>query len=424
MAKRFLGLLVYGLCIANQGLTQTLWENKVYKPSIRSVQFSGLDQRDNYPILQLGTNQTLWLEFDDLDGELKDFQYTIVHCDFNWNESQLMQNEYIQGVFSEYILDNETSFNTYISYTHYKAEVPNMNIRPKLSGNYILKVFEDGDEENIVLTRRFFVFQRGATVRPSVQRPTYSKYYDQGQEVDVMVSTGGLTVLNEATDYKIALLQNGRFDNAVTHLTPRFFRDKELDYNYEDDNVFDGFNEWRFFDTRNVRFGGQNINKVYQDSYAVYNALLYPDKDRSVQGYTNYADFNGYTLIEAGDVDDEDVEGDYVWVHFKLLSNGESDGEVYVYGACTDWRIDDRFKLSYNKERLWYEGKVLLKQGYYNYTYATVKNSEVTFKEFDGSFYQTENDYQIFFYQYSMDLNCDLLVGYQTINSVKGIPTE
>jgi len=421
MRKRFFTLLLLSLGVANQGFTEKVWNDQVYKPAIRSVQFSSLDQKENYPVIQLGTNQTLWLEFDDLDGEFKDYQFTIVHCGFDWTESNLMENEYIDGVFTEYILDNGTSFNTYISYTHYRVEVPNENLKPKIAGNYVLKVFEDGDQENLVLTRRFFVFQRATTIRPSVQRPTYSKYYDKGQEVDVMVNTQGLQVMNQVTDFKLMIMQNGRFDNAKTGLKPRFFGDKELDFNYEDVNVFDGFNEWRYFDTRNVRFGGQKIFKVQQDSYSIYNAYLYPDKDRSVQGYTNYADFNGYTLIEAGGVQDEDIEGDYVWVHFKLLSTGRSEGDVYVFGSCTDWKVDERFKLTYNKKNLWYEGKVLLKQGYYNYCYASLINGEITFDEYEGSFYQTENDYMIFFYQYSIDLNCDLLMGYQRVNTVKGI---
>lgn len=418
--KKALFTLIY-ICICSLSLiaTNTVWDNKVYKASVRTVEFKGPGERMLYPVIQLGSAQKLILNFDDLDGELKDYQYTIVHCNYNWEESTLMQNEYIDGVFNEYIMDNETSFNTYITYTHYRATFPNYNIKPKLSGNYILKVYEDGDEENLVLTQRFFVYQNSVGIRAQVQRPTYTRYYDTHHELDVWVTPGTLKPLNVNTDFKIMYMQNGRWDNAIDNLKPRWFTNGVLDYNYENENVFKAGNEFRFYDTRNVRFGGQQIQRVFQDSFGVYNAVLYADKDRSLESYLFYRDYNGHPVIDAEAVDG-DVEGDYVWVHFRALTSGQVEGDVYLYGAFTNWQINERYKLTYNKKKLMYEGKFLLKQGYYNYYYATTKNLKPNTVELEGSFYQTENDYQIFFYMYSVNLNCDLLVGYKQMNSVFG----
>lgn len=405
-------------------MVQGAWENKVYKPSIRTVEFRSFDKKENYPVVQLKSAQKLYLHFDDLNGELSDYQYTIVHCDYNWEPSNLMQNEYIDGVFYDYILDNESSFNTYITYTHYTLEFPNENARPKISGNYVLKVYEDGDEENLILTRRFFVYQPSAGVRPVVHRPVYTKFYDTHHEVDVTVQTAGLKVMNVMKDYKIMIMQNGRWDNAVTGLKPRFLGEQELEYNYEDVNVFQAGNEYRQFDTRNVRFGGRQIAKVIQDTFGVFNALLHFDKARSLEAYSNYADFNGQTLIEAAGVGDENVEGDYVWMHFKLLSTYELKDDVFVFGGFNNWKLEERFRMTYNKDKRWYECKAHLKQGFYNYSYIVDEESGVNFDEYEGNFYQTENDYLVFFYMNSIDLGCDLLIGYGRINSVWGTPTQ
>jgi hypothetical protein len=419
MKKAHFTLIYFCICFPSWLMANTVWDNKVYKPSIRTVEFKGPGDRLLYPVIELGTAQKLILNFDDLDGELKDYQYTIVHCNYNWEESNLMQNEYIEGVFSEYIMDNETSFNTYVSYTHYRATFPNYNIKPKLSGNYVLKVYEDGDEENLVFTQRFFVYQNSVGIRAQVQRPTYTRYYDTHQELDVWVTPGSLKPINVNTDFKIMYMQNGQWDNRIENLPARWFTNGVLDYNYEEENIFEAGNEYRFFDTRNVRFGGQQIHKVYQDSFGVYNAILYPDKDRSSESYLFYRDYNGHPVIDAEAVDG-DVEGDYVWVHFRALTSGQVEGDVYLYGAFTNWQINERYKLSYNKKKITYEGKFLLKQGYYNYYYATAQNTKPNTIDLEGSFYQTENDYQIFFYMYSVNLNCDLLVGYKQMNSVFG----
>ncbi|MGB0430526.1 MAG: DUF5103 domain-containing protein [Bacteroidia bacterium] len=415
-------LTIIYICIQCVGSVraQTVYSNFIHKNNIRSVQFKGLDDKQVYPVLQLGTNQKLALDFDDLDGELKDYQYTIVHCDYDWTESNLMQNEYIDGVFYEYIMDNETSFNSYVSYTHYHVEFPNSNLKPKISGNYVLKVYGNGDEEDLVLTLRFFVYQTSVSIRTQIQRPTYTRYYDSHQELDVWVSTGSLRPINVNEDFKILYMQNGRWDNAKYNLKPRWFNDGVLDYNYETENVFKAGNEFRFFDTRNVRFGGQQIKRVYQDSFGIYNAELYAEKDRSIENYLFYRDFNGYPVIDAEGADGN-VEGDYIWVHVKALASTPIDGGVYLLGAFTNWQLNKRYKLTYNKKRLTYEGKFLLKQGYYNYLFANEKNGKPNTIDLEGSFYQTENDYQVFFYMYSVDLNCDLLMGYTKVNSVFGV---
>jgi hypothetical protein len=67
---------------------------------------------------------------------------------------------------------------------------------------------------------------------------------------------------------------------------------------------------------------------------------------------------------------------------------------------------------------------MLLKQGYYSYTYATkdkkskkmVADASLT----DGNFWETENDYTIFVYYHSLSGRHDELVGVTTINSRTG----
>ncbi|MBI3141194.1 MAG: DUF5103 domain-containing protein [Bacteroidetes bacterium] len=396
-------------------------ENKIFKENIRTVEFKGADEKMVYPVLRLGTAQSLWLTFDDLDGGLKDYQYTLIHCGFDWAPSNLMQNEYLSGVFSDYILANETSFNTYVTYTHYEVQLPSDMMKPRISGNYIVKVYEDSDESNVVMTLRMMVYERSTTLRTAIARPTYARDYLSHQEVDVWINVGANRPMDIEDDFKLAILQNGQWYNAITGLKPRFFNNGVLDYNYEDENLFAGSNEFRFFDTRNVRFGGQRLAKVYQDSTGLYHAVLYPDKDRSGDDYLFYREFNGQTLIAAQQVGNENVEGDYIMVHITAPATYPAQGRVFMYGGFSNWQCDDRFELTYNETKRQYEGAILLKQGYYNYLLAIRNDTgQVDITTMEGSYYETENDYLVFFYMYSMQLNCDLLIGYQLSNSQTG----
>jgi hypothetical protein len=88
------------------------------------------------------------------------------------------------------------SFNTNQNYTHYELLFPNGDIRPTKSGNYIIKVYADNDPENIVLTRRFIVFDSKVSVATDVHQPYDSRYTDTYHEVDFTIGYKGLYISN------------------------------------------------------------------------------------------------------------------------------------------------------------------------------------------------------------------------------------
>ena len=73
------------------------YENAVFKEDIKTVQL----YRDGFvlsnPVLNLNDESVLILKFDDLSGEIKNYSYTIIHCDADWNESFITRDEYLEG---------------------------------------------------------------------------------------------------------------------------------------------------------------------------------------------------------------------------------------------------------------------------------------------------------------------------------------
>jgi hypothetical protein len=241
------------------------YENYIYEDQIRSVQLTQPGTIYPVPVIKLGTSDQLTLSFDEL-GESNDYyQYTLVHCDAGWQPSNLRPLEYLNGNVFDNISDFKYSSNTYQRYAHYSVNFPTSSMSPKFSGNYLLKVYRNFDENDLIITRRFFVLDIRATFTVDIHPATIAEARFSKQEIDFKVKIENYLVVNPYQDLKMVISQNNRWDNAIYNLKPRFIVGNEYDYNYEFENLFDGTNEYRFFDFRSLRFFSQNVNRKYFD---------------------------------------------------------------------------------------------------------------------------------------------------------------
>ena len=87
---------------------------------------------------------------------------------------------------------------------------------------------------------------------------------------------------------------------------------------------------------------------------------------------------------------------------------------MYVLGALTDWQLKDEFRLTYDEATGRYTGHALLKQGYYNYSFAVAGAGGAADETyFEGTHNQTENQYDLLVYYRPPGSRADLLIGYQ-----------
>ncbi|WP_095074489.1 type IX secretion system plug protein [Tenacibaculum jejuense] len=361
--------------------------------NIKTIQLIPVGSKTAVPIARLGS--ALELTFDDLDADNKEYQYKIEHMTYDWKPSNLQSNQYINGFEQNYIIDISNSFNTLQSYSHYKLRIPNQNTTITKSGNYLLSILDEYDE--VVFTRRFVLYEDITTVGVNVIRSRDIKTIETQQTVQFIVNHENLFINNPSQEIKIQLLQNSIWETAVTNLTPLFIRNNQLVYNHTLKTNFWGGNEYFNFDNKYIR--NTNVNIAKTERRDLFHNYLYTNVERNGKPYTYFPDINGQFTIRTLDAEDEATEADYAMMHFSLEAYSPYDKDVYVYGAFNNFQLNEENKMTYNDDESIYEASILLKQGFYNYTYVTVDaNGKIDPTEINGSFFQTENVYNAIIY--------------------------
>lgn len=395
-----------------------LFHNSIFHPDISTVILSkNMNAYDPIPIIGLNTNIQLKLMFDMLQPTNEFFTYTIIHCDANWKPSNLQQMEYLNGNPIGQIDDFKFSTNTYQTYVHYELIFPNEDMEITKSGNYILKVFKDFNEDDVYLTRRFMVLDSRVRIDAIANSATNADKRFTHHEIDFDVDHTGYQIPNPFTDVKAVILQNNSWTNAIYNLKPLFVNSNKLIFNYEKENLFPATNEFRFFDIRTLRFFSQNIIDKFHDT--ILNVVIRPDEPRYHLEYLLFLDYNGKRVIQNTDGANLAEDGDYVKAHLYFQSPPlEDHGDVFIFGELSDWQLKDDFKMTYEPDNGRYYANVKLKQSYYNYHYVVGKTGgtpDYTFTE--GNFFQTENDYLILLYHKNIFLGYDELVGLSIKNT-------
>lgn len=395
-------------------------EERTYSSTIRTVQLFKAGFELAAPVIQMGSGEALVLRFDDLQANTENLSYTLVHCDAYWRPSDLLPGQYLSGAMSDLVPVGRQSYNTLQPFIHYEITFPNTMMRMERSGNYVVKVFRDGDENDVVLVRRFLVHEQLADIEAQVLASRQVDQRDVAQQLDLKVVTSRLNVQDPFGEIHVTVLQNMRWDDARSGLRPRYVRGSELLYDMPEQALFMGGNEYRNFDLKDLRQPTQRVARVEPGLGAgPYHAWLFPESRRTIRNYNNQADLNGRYLVRNDMVDGDPLGADYVHVHFTLPMETPLMDEVYIYGGLSDFQCQEAFRMSWSAEAQGYTAEVLLKQGFTDFSFVTLaRNATVPdITAIEGSHYQTENDYLVLVYFTDHQRRCDRLVGMRFLNS-------
>lgn len=404
MTSKYLVILI-ALFLAQASYSQVAKE--VEPPYyIKTITFKSNTNESELPILRLG--ERLQLEFDVLNNEEADFYYVIEHYNYDWTPSRLIKSRYLSGFDDQRIVNYENSFNTYQLYSHYRLQIPNNQTQLLVSGNYMMKIFDENGE--LMFSRKFMVYEDLATVGVAIKRSRDVRFIHQKQSVDISIGSINLNFINPKQNVKVSIIQNNNLKTAINGLKPQYTLGNELIYKYDTESSFWAGNEYLFFENKNVR--GANVGVQFFDLKDVFHNYLYTDIIRATRPYTYNPDINGNFLITALDKENVGIEADYTVIHFSLQHPEVLDKSIHVYGNFNNYEITDDTKMTFNPDSGVYETRLLLKQGFYNYKYVMVdKNNTVDEGAISGNFDQTENNYKVLVYYRDLGGLYDKIIG-------------
>ena len=260
MKKFILFILLLG--VVTCGLNaQFVYENRVYSPLIKTVMLHKNGDVLSQPVISLQKNGTLLLEFDELREDTRRYEYTLIHCNSDWMQSKLDRDLYVEGFDVQPIENYENSFNTVQRYVHYSQTVPSGDMRLLKSGNYIIKVFTEGNPDNVVFTRRMYVAEDCAETELEIKPSSDASLMKTHQEVNVRVSgKNGMFFSNPEQFMKVIAVQNGN-EYSSHQLKMRGMSGNKIDYSFDQSNQFFAGNDFRFFDMTSLRLKTQYIAK-------------------------------------------------------------------------------------------------------------------------------------------------------------------
>ncbi|RIV47200.1 type IX secretion system plug protein domain-containing protein [Flagellimonas pelagia] len=380
--------------------------------NIKTIIFKGPTE-DQFPVVLLGESMTL--EFDDITAKEQDYYYKIVHCNYDWTPSQLLKSQYLSGADNQRIIDYENSYTTLQPYSNYRLTIPNDNVRLKVSGNYVLEIYNSYGE--IQFSRRFVVYRDAVTVGGVVKRSRDFNYLNEKQVVQFSINTNGFPVVNPKNEVKVAILQNYFWPTALYNIKPQFTIGTELVYKYDKETSFFGGNEFLNFDTKDLRSPTFAISRIEMGQ--VYNHYLFPSEYRFDKPYTYFPDINGDFVVRTLQGDDVSREAEYSKVHFKLpYSNLIGLDQVYVVGKFNNYALTDENRMTFNPDSGMFEVTLLMKQGFYNYKYVVERDNGAIEPNFvSGNFHFTENNYLILVYYRDFGDLYDSIIGIGSVNS-------
>lgn len=365
------------------------------------------------PIITLNEEDKIKISFDELNEERSYLRYSVVHCNADWQPSDLLESEYVSGFNYADITDYKFSMGTLCHYVHYSFTLPNDEINFLVSGNYLVKVYYDEDPDNILLQARFYVSENAVSVGTSVTSRTDIDYNNKHQQVSFVIDTKDYHIRNMYNDIKAFVSQNSRIDNEVMVDRPLMVAGKKITYDHNKNLIFEAGNEFRRMETVAQHGISMNVERM-TFHHPFYHAQLFTDHIRDNEPYIYNRTQMGRFTIRSSEATDSDNGAEYIMTHFTLDTGGQlSNGDIYLNGEFTNNLFTPTTLMKYDPSTGLYTTNLLLKQGAYNYQYLFVPhNSTQGYSSIEGNKYQTVNEYLVRVYHRDPSARYDRLIGF------------
>ena len=385
----------------------------IYSPTVKTLQVVVNDDWLSPPVMKLGGGDVLNVGFDELSHNFHRYVYHVEHCEADWSTSEeIFESDWLEGFNDNPIEDYVNSINTTVLYTHYSLQIPNDRCRLKMSGNYRLRVVDEDDDGEEVLTVEFRVVEPLMNVGISATTNTDVDHNLSHQQVSMTLKYNGLSVNNPDEQIWTVVMQNGREDNWRQNVRPTYIQPGQLRWEHCRELIFDAGNEYHKFEMLDMSHPTMGVDHIRWDGQ---NYHVFPFCNEPRRNYLYDEDADGAFFIRNSDNIENDNASDYAYVHYKLVNVSQQLEPVYVNGQWT-LEADENYMMTYDQTDRSYNAVVLQKQGYYSFQYIVKdETGRGGLLPEEGSFFETENRYQALVYYKGTGERTWRLVGYQQI---------
>lgn len=374
------------------------------------------------PVMLLDGNDGVIVEFDHLADEREYLRYSLRHCDSRWKPDGLAYMEYLDGFNEGEVNDYAFSNATSVHYVHYRIVLPNEQVRPTISGNYLLTVYPENDEEHPWLQCRFAVSEQTASFSINATSRTDVDYNKGHQQLEIVADVDRAGVRDIFNDLLLFIEQNGRNDNRRYLSKPMRISGGKVHYEHQPELIFPAGNEYRRFETVSTRYIPMGVAAIdYKAPY--YRFILNTDEPRSHKDYLYDETLSGGFVIRNADLanvfdeGDPGTDADYAVTYFSLEMPELPGVSIYIDSEITNREFSPESAMTYNQLTGCYEKAMLLKQGAYSYNYLATDIGQDVGKTstVEGDRYQTVNRYTVYLYNRRPGERYDRLVGVGSI---------
>lgn len=349
------------------------------------------------PVIRMGGDERISVNFDEWSEDYSDLQYRLLHCGPDWKPSRLLESEYLDSFNIADLDDWALSSNTFVNYVNYQVFIPNEDISPKVSGNYILEIFNRDDPDTVLGEARFSVTEQSVRVGGSMSTQTDRGHNDMWQQLELEVVPSGLRIADPFSDVTLIVTQNSDPHSERVITRPSRIDGDRLVYTHQPQLIFKAGNEFRRFESIRTNYNDMHVDSVrWQGSN--YHVWLAPDSQRAESQYSYDETQQGRFLVREYNATDSNLGADYVTVHFTLDVPEVVDADVFVEGEFSGYRLDDSYRMHYDRDAHAYRLELPLKQGSYNYRYVAVPRGGDRTPDsslIEGDHHETRNEYRV-----------------------------
>lgn len=402
------------ICLNNQFLSGQI-QSKIFDKyaGIHSVYLSNNQENEvikNNPVISLDQQTNWFINFDDLDLNYKNYFLRIVHCDKNWNSSQLNEIEYLQDFNDLPVREYKNSFGTKVPYNHYQITLP----KAKLAGNYVAVLCNNRSKQDTVFAIRYSLLQNSTSIFSKITFANQNEFRKTHQNIQLAFKYNDQLIINDESNLKVVIRRLNENDNLIPKLPKPIHSVQDKTFMYQffgTEGLILGGNEYRFIDLRSSQ---QKLSFVYSMNQqdVITQIKTYPESPQGNFSYTNRNDLNGSFIISNYENPSNNLYADYVQCVFQLKSREVNEGDVFLKGSFLQMKNKEFSKMTYNFENGFYEKQVLLKQGIYNYKFG---GNKLVDDFLEGNYSQTENEYEVLIYFQQPGTRYDALIGHQLV---------